>query len=424
MAQASIFQQILDPANRDDPYPLFAELRRTPVTREADGSHVVSTYREIVALLHDPRVSSDPRSRPELAGAPPTPEEGPPGLPLDFIRRDPPEHDRLRELAARPFGPPHTPGRVEGMRPWLAEVATGLIDNVAGKHRVDLVDDFAYPLPVTAICRLLGVPREDQPRFRQWADAFIETVDPTTGPFDERQHRRNQVQAELGAYLDGLADAHARQPGDDLISGLLTGPSAPMSRADLASTCALLLIAGHETTVNLIANGMLTLLRHPDVLGRLRREPDLIIPLVEELLRYEPPVQYLANRVATTDITVADTTVPQGSPLVLMLAAGNRDPDRFPDPDRFDPDRTDNAHIGFGNGIHYCFGAALARVEAQVALPALARRLVNARLVTDPPPYRPNPTLRSPRHLLVDLDAVAPVTDTATRERVPRPAPG
>jgi cytochrome P450 len=424
MAQASIFQQILDPANRDDPYPLFAELRRTPVTREADGSHVVSTYREIVALLHDPRVSSDPRSRPELAGAPSTPEEGPPGLPLDFIRRDPPEHDRLRELAARPFGPPHTPGRVEGMRPWLAEVANGLIDNVAGKHRVDLVDDFAYPLPVTAICRLLGVPREDQPRFRQWADAFIETVDPTTGPFDERQHRRNQVQAELGAYLDGLADAHARQPGDDLISGLLTGAGAPMSRADLASTCALLLIAGHETTVNLIANGMLTLLRQPDVLGRLRREPDLIIPLVEELLRYEPPVQYLANRVATADITVADTTIPQGSPLVLVLAAGNRDPDRFPDPDRFDPDRTDNAHIGFGNGIHYCFGAALARVEAQVALPALARRLVNPRLVTDPPPYRPNPTLRSPRQLLVDLDAVAPVTDTATRERVPRPASG
>jgi cytochrome P450 len=424
MPQASIFQQILDPANRADPYPLYAELRKTPVIREADGTYTVSTYREIVALLHDPRVSSDPRSRPELAGAPPTPEEGPPGLPLDFIRRDPPEHDRLRELTTRPFGPPHTPGRIEGMRPWLAEVTNDLIDNLAGKHRVDLVDDFAYPLPVTAICRLLGVPREDQPRFQQWADAFIATVDPTTGPYAERQRRRNQVQAELGGYLDGLADAHARQPGDDLISGLLTdtGPGAPMSRADLASTCALLLIAGHETTVNLITNGMLTLLRHPDVLDRLRHDPDLTIPLVEELLRYEPPVQYLANRIAAADIAIAGTTIPKGAPLTLVLAAGNRDPDRFPDPDRFHPDRTDNQHLGFGNGIHYCFGAPLARVEAQVALPALARRLKNPRLVSDPPPYRPNPTLRSPRHLLVDLDTVTPVTGTAASERVLRAA--
>jgi cytochrome P450 len=425
MAQASIFEQILDPANRADPYPLYAQLRKTPVARQPDGSYVVSTYREIVALLHDRRVSSDPRSRPELAGIPP--EEGPPGLPLDFIRRDPPEHDRLRELATRPYGPPCTPGRVEGMRPWLAEVTNGLIDNFAGRHRVDLVDDFAYPLPVTAICRLLGVPREDEPRFHRWADAFIESADPTTGTFAERQHRRNQVQAELGTYLNGLADAHARQPGDDLISGLLTdtGPGAPMSRADLVSTCALLLVAGHETTVNLITNGMLTLLRHPDVLDRLRHEPGLSIPLVEELLRYEPPVQFLTSRSALADIDIAGTTIPQGSPITLAFAAGNRDPGRFPDPDRFDPDRTDNVHLGFGSGIHYCFGAPLARVEAQVALPELARRLVNPRLVADPPPYRPNPSLRGPRHLLVEIEEVAPAAGTAAaREGILRPAHG
>src|SRR5262249_44232832 len=156
--------------------------------------------------------------------------------------------------------------------------------------RVDLVDDFAYPLPVTAICQLLGVPLEDQPHFHGWADTFVETFDPTTGTFAERQQRRNEVQAELGGYLAGLIDAHARQPGDDLLSGLLTdtGPHGPMSRADMISTAALLLVAGHETTVNLIANGMLTLLRHPDVLDRLRREPELSTRLVEELLRYEP----------------------------------------------------------------------------------------------------------------------------------------
>jgi cytochrome P450 len=422
MPEASIFGQILDPANRASPYSLYAELRKTPVTRQADGTYVVSTYNEIVALLHDPRVSSDPRSHPGLAGATPAAEEGPPGLPLDFIRRDPPEHDRLRELAMRPFGPPCSPGWIEGMRPWLTEIATGLIDNLAGRGPVDIVDDFAYPLPVTAICRLLGVPREDQPHFHVWADAIIEAGDPTTGTFEQRFRRRQQLNADLGQYLDGLADAHARQPGDDLISGLLTdtGPHGPMSRGDLLATASLLLVAGHETTVNLITNGMLTLLRHPDVLGRLRREPGLITRLVEELLRYEPPVQMLPNRATMADIEIAGVTIPAGSPLTLVLAAGNRDPKRFPDPDRFDPDRTDNQHLGFGGGIHICFGAPLARVEAQVALPLLARRLVNPRLVADPPPYRPSPELRGPRHLLVDIDAVIPAAEAASEPVSPK----
>jgi cytochrome P450 len=415
MPEASIFDQILDPANRANPYPLYAELRKTPVTRQSDGSYVVSTYNEIVALLHDPRVSSDPRSHPELADAKPAAEEGPPGLPLDFIRRDPPEHDRLRELAMRPFGPPCSPGWIEGMRPWLAKVATSLIDNLADHSPVDIVDDLAYPLPVTAICKILGVPREDQPRFHVWADALIEFADPTTGTFEQRFRGRQQVNAELGQYLNGLADARARQPGDDLISGLLTGtgPHGPMSRGDLLATASLLLVAGHETTVNLITNGMLTLLRHPEVLGRLRREPGLITRLVEELLRYEPPVQMLTSRATLADIDIAGTTIPAGSPLALVLAAGSRDPKRFPDPDRFDPDRADNQHLGFGGGIHICFGAPLARVEAQVALPALARRLVNPRLVTDPPPYRPSPTLRGPRHLLVEIDGVVPAAEAA-----------
>jgi cytochrome P450 len=412
MAQSSIYQQILDPASRANPYPLYAELRNTPIAPQDDGTYVVSTYREIVALLHDPRVSSDLRSRPDVGEALRAPEgqSEPPGLPPPFINRDPPGHDRIRGLAVRQFGPPHTPQRIESMRPWLTEIATGLLDKLADKGSADIVDDFAYPLPVTAICKLLGVPLEDQPRFRGWADAIIEAVDPTTGTFEERTRRRNQVNAELGQYLNGLADARARQPGDDLISGLLTDTDAPgpMSRKDLLATASLLLVAGHETTVNLIANGTLTLLRYPDVLERLNREPSLIVPLVEELLRYEPPVHLLPNRATIADIRVAGTTIPARSPLVLVLAAGSRDPGRFPDPDRFDPDRTDNQHLGYGSGIHYCFGAALARTEAQVALPELARRLVHPRLVTDPPPYRPNPVLRGPRHLPVAYDTVAP----------------
>ena len=410
MAQASIYDQILDPVNRADPYPLYAELRKTPVTRQADGTYVVSTYREIVALLHDPRVSSDPRSRPEMGDTMPATEEGLPGLPPALIFRDPPGHDQLRELAMRQFGPPHSPERIEGLRPWLTEITTKLIDKFAGKHSADIVDDFAYPLPVNAICKVLGVPLEDQPRFRGWADAFVETSDPTTGTFEERLRRRNQVQAELGQYLSGLADAHARQPGDDLLSGLLTdtGGNGPMERGDLLSMAALLLVAGHETTVNLITNGMLTLLRHPDVLDRLNREPGLITGLVEELLRYEPPAQVLTSRTTLDHIDIDGTTIPKGSPLALVLAAGNRDGSQFRDPDRFDPDRANNTHLGYGSGIHYCFGAPLARVEAQVALPELARRLVNPRLAADPPPYRPNPVLRGPRHLVVEYDAVVP----------------
>jgi cytochrome P450 len=399
MAEASIFDQILDPANRANPYPLYAELRKMPVTREADGSYVVSTYNEIVALLHEPRVSSDPRSHRELGDTAPAGEESGLGVPrLSFIQRDPPEHDRLRGLAMRPFGPPCTPGRIEGMRPWLTEIANGLIDKIAGRSRVDIVEDFAYPLPVTAICKVLGVPREDQPRFRVWADALIENIDPTTGTFTERTRRSQQVRGELNEYFSGLADAHARQPGDDLISGLLTdtGPHAPMSRGDLLSTASLLLVAGHETTVNLITNGMLTLL---------------------------PPVQMRTNRATLADIDIAGTTIPAGSPLALVLAAGNRDPSRFADPDRFDPDRADNEHLSYGSGIHYCFGAPLARVETQVALPALAHRLVNPRLVTDPPPYRPSPELRGPRHLLIDLDGVMPAPKAA-REPVSPGAPG
>src|SRR5215469_11327919 len=208
MAQPSIYQQVLDPANRANPYPLYAELRKTPVTPEDDGTCVVSTYHEVFALLHDPRVSSDPRHRPGYAATAET-DPSQPTPPLPFIGRDPPDHDRLRELAMRPFGPPCTPGRIDGMRPWLAEITSGLIDKMADKNQVDFVDDFAYPLPVSAICELLGVPLEDQPRFHQWADAIIETIDPTTGTFEQRAHKRQEVNAELAQYFSHLVDSRA-----------------------------------------------------------------------------------------------------------------------------------------------------------------------------------------------------------------------
>lgn len=420
MPQTSIWQQILDHSHRADPYPLYAELRKTPVVREEDGSYVVSTYREIVALLHDPRLSSDLRNLPGLDAGVPAPgsEESPATLPPSFILTDPPEHDRLRRLLTRNFGPPHRPDRVDSMIPDMFEIVNSEIDAFTGKGgsgtiRVDIVDDFAYPFPVTVICRLLGVPREDESRFQVLSDAVIQANDPTAGGLAERQRRRAKATADLGQYFAELLDARHGRRGDDLLSGLLgdEGDDAPMSPGEILSNAALLLVAGHETTVNLITNGMLTLLRHPEVLDRLRQgdEPDLAARVVEELLRYEPPVQFLSSsRNTVDDIEIAGTIIPKGSPVTLVLAAGSRDPDFIPDPDRFDPDREHNEHLGFGGGNHYCFGAPLARPETQIALTELAHRLNNPRLVADPPPYRASSALRGPRHLLVEIDGVNP----------------
>jgi cytochrome P450 len=416
-APPSVFAQILDHANRADPYPLYAELRKTPVARQDDGSYVVSTYREIVDLLHDPRISSaDPHAGQDGGGMPPP-----------FISTDPPEHDRIRRIVNRPFGPPHTPGRVDGMVPDLRRIVTGLIDGLAGQPEIDIVDQFAYPFPVTAICGLLGVPREDEPRFHVWAQAIVDTLGPGAGDPAERQRKQAETMMQMGVYLAGLVDAHRRAPGTDMLSALATeqGPDGRLTDAELLSSAVLLLVAGHETTVNLITNGMLTLLRHPEVLERLRRDPGLAVHLVEELLRYEPPVHMLGNRIALDDIEIAGTTIPSGSRVVLVLASGSRDPEHVHDPDRFDPDRFDpdrfglardrDQHLGFSGGVHYCFGAPLARLETQIALAELARRLVNPRLVVDPPPYRDNAVLRGPRHLRVAVDGIVPV------QRVPTP---
>lgn len=394
-----ILRQILDYSARADPYPLYAELRKTPVALQEDGSYVISTYRELTGILHNPHLSSDVRhlSRPMPA------VEG--RSTPSFINLDPPEHDRLRRLAMRHFGPPHTPGLVDAMRPDLTATVSGLIDGIADKQQIDIVDDFAYPFPVAVICHLLGVPREDEPRFHQWVNAIIDSIDydPKTDP---KEKLDNGVQAtkDMHQYLGGLLEQRHGRPGDDLLTRLANddGPEGRMTDDEIVSTANLLLIAGHETTVNLITNGMLTLLRHPQVLQRLRNEPGLVVRLVEELLRYEPPVHIIPWRAAYSDITVADTTIPKGSQIMLMLASGSRDPDRFHDPDRFDPDRRDNQHLGFGSGIHLCFGGPMARLETQIALNELVRRLKNPRLVADPPPYRPSPVLRGPIHLHIE----------------------
>ncbi|MFC5724951.1 cytochrome P450 [Streptomyces gamaensis] len=402
MSTETLFRRICDYAGRPDPYPLYTELREHGVARQEDDSYLVGTYHEIAALLHDPRVSSDVRLRvddPELL-----PSED---RPAAFIGQDDPEHDRLRRLVMRPFGPPHSPGRIDALREDITGIAAGLADALDGKERVDLVDEFAYPLPVTVICRLLGVPQEDMPQLHAWTDAIIMGLD--ISPDDSEEARRRQrtaldARAAMMDYMGGLARARRERPGDDMLSALVhdSSPEGPLTEPEVKAHAVLLLIAGHETTVNLITNGMLTLLRHPDALEYLKSDPARVPRAVEELLRYEPPVQFLPNRTVLADVEVQGVTVPQGSRLTLVLASGNRDPLRFPEPDRFDPAREDNAHLGFGSGVHNCFGAPLARVEAQIALTTLLARLGPARLAEDPPPYRRSPVLRGPRHLPVD----------------------
>ncbi|WP_406423470.1 cytochrome P450 [Streptomyces sp. NBC_00873] len=397
MSAETLLQRITDYANRPNPYPLYAELREAgPVVQQADGSYLVGTYHQIAALLHNPRISADPRSLTN------SPEEAPK---LPFLRLDDPEHHRLRTLAMRPFGPPHSPGRIDAMRGQITEITTELLDGLQDRTQIDIVDDFAYPLPVTAICRLLGVPREDEPLFREWSNAVVASADVRASEETTEQDRAgDQARIEMGQYLVNLAEQRRGHPTGDMLSAFINEPDPDnqLTREELAETGVLLLIAGHETTVNLITNGVLTLLRHPDQLDRLRRYPALLPSAVEELLRYEPPV-HMRQRIPLDDVDIAGITLPKGTSVVLALASGNRDPKRFQDPDRFDPGRTDNQHLGFGSGIHLCYGAPLARIEAQTALGALIPRLTTATLLQDPPPYRQNAMLRGPRHLPIEL---------------------
>jgi cytochrome P450 len=396
-------RRLTDPASRPDPFPRFAELRRDRVNRLSGGRFVLGRYDDVAALLHDPRISSDPHNAAD-PGSVTLVDDGP------FIQRDPPDHDRLRAIATRYFGPPVSPGVVSGQEPEITSQVSRLLDDLPESGTADLVDQLAYPLPVAVICRLLGVPPADEPKFRTWTEGIVKGLDAQeqAGAQDLIKHR-DECQAAMFLYVTELVGRHRKNPDGSMLSNLANDSTGDtMTDAELGTTSLLLLVAGHETTVNLTANGILTLLRHPAALDRLRAEPGWVVPLVEELLRYEPPVQYLPNRNALADIEVAGTVMPKGARVILLLAAANRDPGRFADPDRFDPDRPDIEHLGFGSGVHYCFGAPLARIEAYAALTGFAQRLVNPRLAQDPPPYRPSPVLRGPVHLPVSYDKLLP----------------
>ena len=412
MANLTSWQECLLYANRANPYPFYVELRKTPVSRQPDGSYVVSTYREIVSILHDPRVSSDLRKRHKAASAPAevtsasTYDQAP-----SMITTDPPDHDRVRRATMRHFGPPHSPDLVSSREAEIQRIVAGLLNNLKGKTRIDAVDEFAYPLPVSVICAILGVPREDEPRFHAWIQAFMNGLDLGPEAATEEQQRLRQLgdqgREDLKTYMAALLEKYAKQPGQGMLSAMVNDRSEErLSHGEALSNAMLLLFAGHETTVNLIAHSVLTLLRHSDALEKLRRRPELIVPGVEEFLRFESSVQFWPTRTALEDIEIAGTTIPKGSPVIPVYGSGNRDPNRFTNPDQVDLEREDNEHLGYSRGVHLCFGGPLARLEAQIAVGEFVRRVRNPRLVVDPPPYRHNQIFRGPRHVLVDIDGV------------------
>lgn len=298
--------------------------------------------------------------------------------------------------------------RVQAMHGQIHAIVDDLINRMEGRPTLDLVDEFSYPLPVVVICELLGVPPEDESRFEGWSKTLARALDPDLRLDEEELAKNLEAYDAITAYLGDVIRAKRKRPGNDLLSGLATRrdkTGGRMGKYDLIATAVLLLVAGHETTVNLIANGMLALLRHPEQLARLRKDPKLAPRVVEETLRFEPPVHFRIRK-ALAEIDIGGARIPKGAPLILLFASGNRDPKRFSDPDRFDPDRADNQHFGFGGGPHYCLGAPLARIEAEAALVALASRLIEPRLALDPPSYREGASLRGPRHLELTVEGV------------------
>ncbi|MFB8029185.1 MULTISPECIES: cytochrome P450 [unclassified Streptomyces] len=378
-----------------DPYPVYARLRaRGPVHRvripEGAQAWLVVGYDAGRALLADQRLSKEWRRASPSLGV------GKVSAGTSMLSSDAPAHTRLRRLVAREF----TPRRMEGLAPRVQEMTDGLLDSMTGGpgRSADLVEALSFPLPMAVICELLGVPALDREAFRTWSGTALSSLDAGA---------RGRATAAMTGYLTGLLDEKRAAPGDDLISALIhtsDDDGDQLSADELLGMAWLLLVAGHETTVNLISNGVLSLLTHPDQLALLRSDFGLIGNAVEETLRYEGPVETPTYRFTTEPLDVSGTVIPGGGELVLIAMADcDRDPARFPGADRFDLTRDARGHVAFGHGIHYCLGAPLARIEARIAIRTLLERCPELRLDTDPArlPWRTGMLLRGPQSLPV-----------------------
>ena len=420
MEAAAAWAEAMKFAHRPNPYPFYEELRRTPVAKVSDKTYVVTGYPEVLALAHDPRISVDvSRSPSGFFGEKIVqldPAEAAQSRNLSMLVTDPPEHDTMRRQFMRHFGPPHTPDLIPSLEGFIVDLANELLDKVKarGATRMDVVEDFSYPIPVSVIFRVMGAPVEDEPKFHGWVTDFMNAAN--VGPERDTPEGRAAIakadtsSADLASWLHDLVARLSREPGPGLLSAALhdDGPDGPVSTREAESNALLLMIAGHDTTVNTITNSVLTLLRNPGSWDLLRDNTELVPRAVEEVQRLQGAVQFAVSRWAMADIEIGGTRIPAGSAVFLVFAAANRDPRRFADPDRFDVMREDNEHLGFGSGIHTCFGGPLARLEINLALEVFLRRVRSPRLVVDPPPYRHNQVFRGPRHLWIDF---AEITD-------------
>lgn len=389
-AQHPVTFDPFDPQLLDLPYPLYARLRdEDPVHRSRFGMWVLSRDADVRQALRDPRLSSRP-SRYSVHASRPNGDSAAARTVahlLPFL--DPPEHTRLRRLLARVI----TDNLASGMRARVQQQVDDLLAPCLARGEMDVINDFAVPLPVNVIADLLGVPAADRPRLKVWAGEFFQIFSPIPSP--EARERLNRAIDAFRAYFRGLVAERRVEPRQDVISSLISlrDEGDHLSDEELLTTCILLFSNGEEALTHLIGNGVLALIENPLAMAHLRERPDLIRPAVEELLRYDTPAQTV-GRTTTEAMHLHGREIPAGAPVYLLLGSANRDPQRFAEPDRLWLDRPDNDHLGFGAGRHACLGAGIARVEAQVAIGSLLRATRDLRLVVEPPPRRPGIFIR------------------------------
>ena len=397
------FPSLVDPATIANPYPVYQRLREEDPVHWDDElqTWVLTRYEDIEAALRDPRLSSNRVDTVRNVDSPEVPEATRQALKatlsLWMLFLDPPDHTRLRSLANKVF----TPRVVENLKTQIEYLVRELLAPAAHVGRLDVIRDFAYPLPAIVIAEMLGVRREDRELVKRWSDALAALLGSAVCEPSIAENGARSI-LEFRSYLGDLVEDRRRRPQQDLITAALKAEDqgSLLSHDELLANCVLLLSAGHETTTNLIGNGALALLRHPDQLHRLRAEPGLIKTAVEELLRFDSPVQATGRRV-TQDIEIGERVLRKGQAALLVLGAANRDPTRFPDPDSLDLGRANNHHGAFAFGPHYCLGAPLARLEAQITIPALFATFADLRLSTGEVEWHQNIVLRGLKALPV-----------------------
>jgi cytochrome P450 len=392
--------RLMHPATKDNPYPLYAKVRQRGLVRSRLGAYAAADHATVAGILRDRRFSSSPT---HMRGfLPPSYPAGDPRAELpaaDLLTLDPPDHTRLRRLVAGVF----TPKAVAELEPQIRELTVRLLaatDGAADTGGFDLIDALAFPLPIAVICQLLGVPTQDQAQFRAWGHDVAASLDPQTVAAAQAQTRASEL--ALIGYLQDLIRARRADPDDSILSALITAEEEGdrLSPGELVRMALLLLIAGFETTVNLIGNGTVALMGDPDGWDRLRQDPALVPAAVEEMLRYDSPVQ-MTSRFATEDTEVGGGVIPAGRAVLVFIGGANRDPDVFERPDEFRIDRPDpGRHLSFSLGIHHCLGSALARLEGRIAIEELTRQYPALELAA-PPTRRSQLVLRGFEHVPV-----------------------